>query len=317
MPTIRCRPDGREVAAQRGATVLETLLAAGVQVTHACGGNARCSTCRVIVEDGACGPRTEDEAAMAARLGFEEQTRLSCQARVEGDVTVRRLVLDALDLRLAAGRLAAEAAVGREVFAAVLFADIVGFTPLSEAIPAYDVVHLLDRWFALAGPVVERNGGRIDNYMGDGLMAVFTEAASAPAAQETPASPAAAPPPGDDPAVAAVRAALGLVAAAAEMDRYARASWGRGFGVRVGVHCGGVVIGMLGAEHNRRETVIGDVVNVASRLEGENKALGTSVLVSQDVAARLGGRFRLGRTADLALKGKSAPQRVVEVVGEA
>jgi adenylate cyclase len=180
----------------------------------------------------------------------------------------------------------------------MLFADVVSFTPLSEALPAYDVVHLLDRWFALAGPVIERHAGRIDNYMGDGLLAVFAAGASP-----------------DDAAVCAVRAAVGLVAAAGEMDRYVRASWGRSFAIRVGVHVGTVVAGTLGASHNRRETVIGDAVNVASRLETENKVLGTTILVSDAVASRLGGEFRLGRTAEVALKGKSAPQRVVEVLG--
>jgi class 3 adenylate cyclase len=305
MPTIHCRPDGIDIPVAEGANVLDALVAAGVPVTRACGGNAKCSTCRVLVVDGeaSCEPRPDDEQAMAARLGFDGCTRLACRLRVAGDVTVRRLVIDALDLRLAAARgaaPAAAAAVGHEAQAAILFTDIAGFTPLSEVLPPYDVVHLLDRWFALAGPVVEAVGGRIDNYMGDGLMAVFTE--GAPGATE-------------DAAVCAVRAALGLVEAAADMNRYTGEIWGRSFAVRVGVHFGTVIVGTLGAPHNRRATVIGDVVNVASRLEAENKELGTTILVSDAVAARLGGRFRLGRAADVALKGKSAPQRVFEVQG--
>ncbi|MCE9637014.1 MAG: adenylate/guanylate cyclase domain-containing protein [Planctomycetes bacterium] len=314
MPTIRCRPDDVAVSAEIGCSLLDALVAAGVPITRACGGNAKCSTCRIAVEDGAdaCGARPDDEQAMAVRLGFDGATRLACRTRVTGDVSVRRLVLDALDLRLASRLTASAGAVGREAHAAILFADVVGFTPLSEALPPYDIVHLLDRWFALAGEAVAAAGGRIDNYMGDGLMAVF---GGGPAAVGAGAQAGNAGE--DDPAVCAVRAALGLVDAAAEMDRYARECWGRSFAVRVGVHHGTVVVGTLGAAHNRRETAIGDTVNIAARIEPVNKDLGTSILVSDAVASRLGGRFVLGRTTDVALKGKLGTHRLHEVVGPA
>jgi adenylate cyclase len=259
----------------------------------------------VRIESGAesCAPRTDDECAMATRLRFDDDTRLACQTRLvpgTADLTVRRLVIDALDLDLATATARATGRVGCELDLAVLFADIAGFTTLSEDLPAYDVVHLLDRWFAVAGPAVEGHGGRIDNYMGDGLMAVFG------------ATPAAGAP---DPAQCGVRAALALVAAAADVDRYTREIYRRGFAVRVGVHFGPVVVGTLGAAHNRRETAIGDAVNVAARLEAANKEIGSAVLVSDVVAARLGPAFRLGRTAEIALKGKSGVHRVIEVVG--
>lgn len=306
MARIHCRPDDVRLAAAEG-TLLGALVGAGVPIAHACGGNARCSTCRVRVEDGAaaCAPRTAEERAMADRLRFDDDTRLACQTRLvagAGDLTVRRLVIDALDLGLAAATARTTGRVGCELDLAVLFADIAGFTTLSEDLPAYDVVHLLDRWFAVAGPAVEGHGGRIDNYMGDGLMAVFG------------ATPA---PDAPDPAQSGVRAALALVAAAREVDRYTREVYGRGFAVRVGVHFGKAVVGTLGAAHNRRETAIGDVVNVAARLEAANKEVGSAVLVSDVVAARLGPAFRLGRTAEIALKGKSGVHRVIEVVGAA
>ena len=304
MTTIRSLPDELDVLVPDGGTLLAALAAAGVPIARACGGNARCSTCRVRVVDGAasCAPRPDDERAMAERLGFDDATRLACRTRLTedagGDVTVRRLVLDALDEKLASRLVRQPGPVGREVEVAVLFTDVAGFTSLSEALPAYDIVHLLDRWFSVAGPAIEENGGRIDNYMGDGLMAVFDGAPE-------PAS------------CAAVRAGLRLIAAAGDVDRYTHEVYGRPFTVRVGIHFGRVVIGTLGAAHNRRETAIGDAVNVAARLEAANKEVGSTVLVSGVVAEHTGGAFRFGRTATLTLKGKSGTHRVHEVLGTA
>jgi adenylate cyclase len=289
-------PDDKTVDATPEQTLLDALLAAGVPITHACGGKARCSTCRVRVEEGAetlC-PRTADEAAMAERLMFDSATRLACQTRVRGDAAVRRLVLDDCDQSLATALLKGDGsgAVGHEEEVAILFSDVAGFTPLSEKLPPYDVIHLLNRWFLQAGQCIEGAGGRIDNYMGDGLLAVFR---------------------GEDRAHKAVRAGLELQRVADEISEYAQPLYGRPFGVRVGIHCGTVVIGDLGAAHNRRETVIGDAVNVASRIEAANKDAGTKLLISDHVLQYVKDRVSTGRTADLTLKGKSGTFRLFEV----
>ncbi|MCG3134181.1 MAG: Na(+)-translocating NADH-quinone reductase subunit F [Planctomycetes bacterium] len=295
MTDLRALPDDVTVDVPPEATFLDALVAAGVPIARACGGKARCSTCRVRVESGTdlCAPRNAAESAMAARLSLDDATRLACQTTARGGgVTVRRLVLDELDVRLASAAAGAGGAVGREEEMAILFSDIAGFTSISEALPAYDVVHVLERWFAAAGDVAAAHGGRIDNYMGDGFMAVFPDAPQA------------------------VRAALALADAAAQISRYTTAAYGRSFTARTGIHFGSAVVGTLGAAHNRRETVIGDAVNVASRIESANKDADTRLLVSADADARLPASFLRGRTATVALKGKTAPCRVVEIVGE-
>src|SRR3954470_16734919 len=94
--------DRRTAPIDAHETILRASLRAGVPHAHACGGNARCSTCRVQIVDGldACAPRTDKEHALAARLRFAPEVRLACQTTVAGDVTVRRLVLDQTDLTL-------------------------------------------------------------------------------------------------------------------------------------------------------------------------------------------------------------------------
>ena len=285
---ITSRPDGRSLPIAAEQTLLAAMLDAGIPITHACGGNARCSTCRVRVEDGAgmlC-PRSDDETEMAAKLMFDDQTRLACRARVQGNATVRRLVLDDCDecLTTRVGPNVMAGVAGREEEVAILFSDVAGFTPLSERLPPYDVIHLLNRWFMKAGADIEAAGGRIDNYMGDGLLAVFR---------------------GADCALGAVRAALAMQRSADALSEYTERLYTRPFGVRVGVHHGCVVIGDLGAAHNRRETVIGDAVNIASRIEAANKEAGTRVLVSESVIALVQGAVETGCTHDLALKGKT------------
>ncbi len=102
MARVRFLPDELDVEALADETLLNASTRAGIPHTHACGGNARCSTCRVIVLEGVenCAPRTGAEHAIAAHLQFDVQVQLACQTRVTGPVTVRRLVLDEQDLAL-------------------------------------------------------------------------------------------------------------------------------------------------------------------------------------------------------------------------
>jgi adenylate cyclase len=218
--------------------------------------------------------------------------RLACQTLAHGPLRLRRLVLDEMDLALASDAARDAESVGREENVALLFSDVADFTPFSEALPAYDVVHTLDRWFTAAGEEVQRAGGRIDNYMGDGFLAVFPEAAMA------------------------VRAGLGLLAAAERLSGYTQALYGLPFLTRVGIHQGAVVVGTLGAAHNRRATVIGDVVNLAARIEAANKELGTRLLVSGTVEETLEEGFVRGRRSEMALKGKSGVHALVEILEE-
>jgi adenylate cyclase len=131
---------------------------------------------RVIVEGlEYCVERNDREQKLADRLRFSPDIRLACQTTISKDVKLRRLVLDDEDLQLTDQRSvgAAPTSAGEEKRLAVLFSDIRGFTPFAEALPPYDVVHVLNRYFNDMGVVINRNGGQIDNYMGDGLMALF------------------------------------------------------------------------------------------------------------------------------------------------
>ncbi len=301
MPRIYYLPDGVEVGTEAGNTILGALLGANVPHTHVCGGKARCSTCRAIVVEGleCCSDRTPKEKVLAERLRFDATIRLACQTAVTGDVKVRRLVLDEEDVAFTSQleQEVAAGAAGEEKQLAILFADIRGFTAFAEALPAYDVIHVLNRYFRLMGHVFNRNGGYIDTYMGDGLMSLFGI---------------------DDPKAAslqAVKAGLEMLAAVEGLREYVERLYARSFQIGIGVHFGEAVVGTIGALGRKRMTAIGDAVNFASRIEAANKDAGTTFLISDDTYARVKETVVVGKSLCLTVPGKTGLHTLFEVTG--
>ena len=201
---------------------------------------------------------------MADRLGLADEVRLACQLRPEGDLRVRRLVLDETDLMMSSQLDRAVATRTGEVkIVTILFSDIVDFTSLSERLSPYDTMYLLNRYFVQAGDIIEENGGFIDNFVGDGLMAIFGVGGQ------------------PDAPLRSVNAALQTLTAVDHMKPFFASMYDVDFDVRIGLHYGEVVIGSLGSIGHERLTAIGDVVNVASRVEAANKEAGTRLLISE------------------------------------
>ena len=279
-------------------SILDMSLKHGIPHMHVCGGRARCSTCRVaIVEhEEHLLPRNEAEADLAARKGFDANIRLACQTRVRGDVGLRRLVMDETDVKLL-GTEAGPGKCGREADLAVLFADLRNFTNFSEANLPYDVIHILNRYFEPAGEAIVANGGYIDKYMGDGIMALF--GLDEPDPREA--------------CLSAVRAARELRAQLEELNSYVSAHFKTELRCGVGVHYGSAVVGEVGHHDKRQFTAIGDTINLASRIESATKECGVEILVSDEVRRHVEGHVDLGRSFDVSLKGKSGTYRLFEV----
>lgn len=303
MPEISVWPDDVKVRFDTEANVLDALVSAEIPIAHLCGARARCSTCRVRVVEGIehLSPRTEPEHKMAERLDFPDEIRLACQTTTVGSIDVARLVLDATDVDMASqiGKTQMVGPVGREVDVAVLFTDVVGYTSMADSLPAYDVVHMLNRFFTRTAALVEDHGGRVDNYIGDAVLAVF-------GLEDHP-----------DPALGAVRTGLGILDIARDLTNYLGRIYQMDFGVRVGIHYGEVLFGLLGAESGARETVIGDTVNVASRLEAANKETGTSILASERVRGLTAQHINYGPQFELDLRGRTGLVTAHEVLAEA
>ena len=302
-------PDRKVVEAEPGETLLEASLRAGLPHVHVCGGKARCSTCRVLVLEGLehCTPRTPSEEAIARRLRFPPEIRLACQTRVTGPVTVRRLVLDPEDIALTNQLAGAEPGpVGEERELAILFADIRGFTEFAADLPPYDVVHVLNRHFHEMERVLRRHGGHLDSWAGDRLLALFGLEGGTGAGAGVEAS--------EEAALRAVRAGLEMLEIVRRSQVHLQELYGKGFGLGVGVHCGSVVVGRVGAGAQRRVTAIGEAVNLASRIEEATKPLGADLLISQAVHERVKERVQVGRVFQQRLPGVRGEQTLYEVV---
>jgi len=222
---------------------------------------------RVRGERHSMDPPSADEMRVLHRIGARPNIRLACMLRPRGDVEVTPLLPP---LALAAdGRRRVDFVQGSEREIAILFADIRGFTALAEGRLPYDVVFVLNRYFATMGRAIESAGGRVDKFIGDGVMALFGIESS--------------PRTGCREALAAARL---MSERLDELNRSLQAELDRPLRIGIGVHCGPVIVGEMGYGAAAAITAIGDAVNTASRLEALTKEYDCELVVSKETVAR-------------------------------
>ena len=261
--------DGRYVEVTPGTSVLEASRIAGIPHASVCGGRGRCSTCRVRVrgEVHAIDPPSANEMRVLRRIGARPNIRLACMLRPRGAVEVTPLLPP---LALAAdGRRRVDFVQGSEREIAILFADIRGFTALAEGRLPYDVVFVLNRYFSAMGRAIESAGGRVDKFIGDGVMALFGIESSAQTGCRE-----------------ALGAARLMSARLGELNLSLRAELDFPLRIGVGIHCGPVIVGEMGYGNATAITAIGDAVNTASRLENLTKTYDCELVVSEETVAR-------------------------------
>jgi class 3 adenylate cyclase/hemoglobin-like flavoprotein len=301
MTTILYLGDDRTThVADHRMTILDVSIAHKIPHFRECGGHGRCTTCRVRISGGIehVSPRTQREAEVAAALGWDASTRLACQARVSGDVTLERIIKSSADVsRLQLEE--ASLAPSEERTLAVLFCDIREFTSFVDRNLAYDVVHILNRFFQAVGDAILVNNGVIYQYVGDQIIGLFGVGGDAPAKS----------------CLDAVRAGLGMLAALNHLNAELAGEFETTLDIGIGAHVGTLIVGMMGHPYHRQFTVIGDAMNVASRIEGANKTLGTRFLVSDALFRQIPRTPMQTRPAQIVLKGKHGPVQLVEMIG--
>lgn len=180
----------------------------------------------------------------------------------------------------------------------LFFSDLAGFTSISERFTPEEVVSLLNDYLSRMTDIILEEEGTVDKFEGDAIMAFW----GAPVAQE-------------DQALRACRAALRQQAALGELNRRLRERDFPPLAMRIGLHSGEAVVGNLGSQKRFDYTVIGDTVNLASRLEGLNKFYGTFILASETTAAECGDDVLFREVDRVAVKGRVAPVAVYQPLG--
>ena len=187
---------------------------------------------------------------------------------------------------------------GETLTATILFSDIRSFTSISEKMDAKSLVSLLNEYFTEMVDVVIKEYGVVDKYIGDAIMAVF----GAPVTRK-------------DDAIHAVRAAVGMRKALATLNERLVARGLNPIKTGIGIHTGEVVAGNIGSEKRMEYTVIGDTVNLASRLESATKDLGVAVLVSDDTYQLVKDHVEARPVKEITVKGRQKPVMTYEVLG--
>lgn len=281
---------GRSVRIRPGPTLLEISRAHGISHASICGGRARCTTCRVLITHGAYSlpePNPAESRALSL-IAAPPRVRLACQIRPSADIIVRPLV--PLSEAEKSGTRRDPHRWGIEQRITIMFSDLRSFTKLAEKLYPYDVVYLLNRYFELMSNVILRNGGRIDKFTGDGIMALFGV---------------------DDPGGAGARnaifAARAMGDALSDLNEEFRSTLEEPLRMGIGIHTGPAILGRVGTagkQGGSELTALGDTVNTASRLEGATKEFAVLCVVSDETLNLSGLAFRDTQIRDISVRGR-------------
>jgi adenylate cyclase len=291
-------PGGRIVRVPVGYAVLDASRRAHIPHAAICGGRGRCTTCRIRVLRGVdtLPQPSASEQALLSRLHAGPSVRLACQLRPRSDTAVLPLLPPDIGASESHRRYYSEVS-DIERFVAIMFVDIRRSTALVEKRLPYDVVFLLNHFFdAVAGAVVD-TGGMPNQFVGDGMMAIFGIHAS----------------PREACSQALVSAQL-IHSRLADMNRTLADELPEPIAIGVGLHAGNVILGELGYRDRFLLTAIGDSVHVAARLQELTKDYGCQLVVSDIVAATAGVEMSGFPVREVSVRGRAEPL-AVRVVG--
>jgi adenylate cyclase len=190
--------------------------------------------------------------------------------------------------------------LGVRVPATMLFSDIIGFTTIAEKADPEELVRVLNEYLTKMTAVVFENGGTLDKFIGDAIMAVWGNVHSLGVAED---------------AKNAVRTAFGMRSALQKLNESWRAQGRMGIGMGIGINQGDVIVGNIGSQERMDPTVIGDAVNLASRLEALTRTYGVDILIGPTATELVRDEFYLRSVARVQVKGKTKPVDVSTLVG--
>jgi adenylate cyclase len=279
--------------------VLEASLRNNVPHASVCGGRARCSTCRIrVIGDHAALPEpSQREAFVLARVGTADPSiRLACQLRPTCDLSFFQLFMP--QMLPANAQASSPARIGQERYLVSLFVDMRGSTQLAEKRLPFDTVFIVNRFLGAVSQAVIENGGQPNQFVGDGMLALFGLTT--------------------DPHTAcrqALKAVAGIATHVDELNELLSHDLRQPIRFGIGVHGGEVIIGDIGYRDHIVFTALGDAVNVAARLQDMTKSLQCEAIVSEEVRRTAGLHDDALPRQEVTIRGRDEPM-VVRVVAD-
>jgi adenylate cyclase len=292
--------NGRTVRVPKGLTVLEASLRNAVPHASVCGGRARCSTCRIrIIGDHAALPApSQREAFVLHRVGADDPSiRLACQLRPDTDLSFFQLFLP--HTVAADGHASNPTRIGQERYLVSMFVDMRGSTKMAEKRLPFDTVFIVNRFLGAVSQAVLESGGMPNQFVGDGMLALFGLAVSRREACRQ-----------------ALRAAAQIAVNVDELNKFLSHDLREPIRFGIGIHGGEVIVGDIGYRDHMVFTALGDPVNVAARLQDMTKTLSCEVVVSDEVRATAGLAEDALPQQEVAIRGRNEPM-VVRSVADA
>ena len=292
--------NGKTVRVPKGLSVLEASLRHNVPHASVCGGRARCSTCRIrIIGDHDALPEpSQREAFVLTRVGTADPSiRLACQLRPTSDLSFFQLFTP--HTLSANAQASTSAGIGQERYLVSLFVDMRGSTQLAEKRLPFDTVFIVNRFLGAVSQAVIENGGQPNQFVGDGMLALFGLSA--------------------DPQTAcrqALKAASSIAAHIDELNELLSHDLHQPIRFGIGIHGGEVIIGDIGYRDHIVFTALGDAVNVAARLQDMTKTLACETVVSEEVRRTAGLAEDALPQQEVAIRGRDEPL-AVRVVADA
>lgn len=289
--------NGKVVRVPKGLSVLEASLRHNVPHASICGGRARCSTCRIriIGDHGTLPEPSQREAFVLARVGTADPSiRLACQLRPNCDLSFFQLFMP--HMLSANAHASSPARIGQERYLVSLFVDMRGSTQLAEKRLPFDTVFIVNRFLGAVSQAVIENGGQPNQFVGDGMLALFGLTSEPQTACRQ-----------------ALRAVAAIATHVDELNELLSHDLRQPIRFGIGVHGGEVIIGDIGYRDHIVFTALGDAVNVAARLQDMTKTLACEAIVSEEVHRTAGLRDDALPKQEVAIRGRDEPM-VVRVI---
>lgn len=286
--------NGRTLRVPRGLSVLEASLRNSVPHASVCGGRARCSTCRIrIIGDCSSLPApSQREAFVLHRVGNDDPSiRLACQLRPDTDLSFFQLFMPHGD-----GHAGSPTGIGQERYLVSMFVDIRGSTKMAEKRLPFDTVFIVNRFLGAVSQAVLACGGQPNQFLGDGMLALFGLSVSKREACRQ-----------------ALRAAAQIAINVEELNKFLSHDLREPIRFGIGIHGGEVIVGDIGYRDHMVFTALGDPVNVAARLQDMTKALASEVVISDEVRATAGLAADALPQQEVPIRGRNEPMIVRSV----